>query len=40
MVSDDDWALRKYGWESVNRWWMFGMSERKKLVWQYGLDLA
>ena len=40
MVTDDDWALRKLGWESVPKWWMFGMSEKRTLTWQYALDLT
>lgn len=39
MVSDDDWALRTLGWESVARWWLFGVSNKFPVTWQFGLDL-
>jgi len=40
MVTDDDWSLQRLGWESVPKWWMFGMSEKRTLTWQYALDLT
>lgn len=40
MITGDDWALQDLGWESANRWWLFGASERELFAWQYGLDLT
>lgn len=39
MVSDDDWALRTLGWESANKWWLFGVSDTRPVTWQYGVEL-
>jgi hypothetical protein len=39
MVSDDEWALRLFGWESTNRWHLYGVSDSRPVTWQYGLDL-
>jgi len=40
MVSDDEWAFRTLGWEGANRWHLFGVSDKRAITWQYGLDLC
>lgn len=40
MVTNDDWALRSLGWESANRYWLIGVSDRYPITWQYGLDIG
>jgi predicted phosphodiesterase len=40
MVSDDEWALRTLGWESATRWHLFGVSDKRPITWQFGLDLT
>lgn len=39
MVTDDDFALL-LGVESINEWWMFGVSDRHLPTWQFGIDVA
>lgn len=38
MVSGDDWALQ-IGYESSNQWWLFGVSDKRVLTWQFAVDL-
>ncbi|NLB94495.1 MAG: hypothetical protein GX785_02185 [Armatimonadetes bacterium] len=40
MVTDDQWALTTLGFDSANQWWLFGVSDKHPITWQYGLDLA
>ena len=40
MVTDDQWALTTLGFDSGNQWWLFGVSDKHPITWQYGLDLA
>jgi len=40
LVSDDEWALETLGYESTNRWWMFGVSKKRVLTWSHGLELT
>jgi hypothetical protein len=40
MVTDDDWALTGLGWESANRWHLFGVSNRYPVTWSFGIELA
>lgn len=40
MVSDDEWAFRTLGWESANKWHLFGVSNKYPITWQFGLNLA
>ncbi len=39
MVTDDDWALRTLGWESAPEWWLFGVSNRRAMTWQFPVEL-
>ena len=39
MITDDDWALEEFGWESSARWWLFGVSDKHPMTWQYRLEL-
>jgi hypothetical protein len=39
MVTDDDWALQTLGWESAAKWWLFGVSNKYPVTWQFGIDL-
>lgn len=39
FVTDDSWALQCLGWESANRTWMFGVSDKRAVTWQVGVDL-
>lgn len=39
MVTDDDWALQTLGYESANRWWLFGVSDSRPVTWRFELDL-
>jgi DNA polymerase II small subunit/DNA polymerase delta subunit B len=39
MITDDDWALQSLGWESANKWWMFGVSDKRPITWKFGLEL-
>lgn len=39
MVSDDEWALQSLGWESVNRWWLFGVGAEHPMTWQFKLEV-
>jgi hypothetical protein len=40
MPSDDDWPVQKLGYESQNKWWLFGMSNKRPVTWQFGLELS
>ncbi len=40
MVSDDEWALRTFGWESATRWHFFGISDKRPITWSFGLSLT
>jgi hypothetical protein len=40
MVTDDDWALMSFGWESANRWHLFGASNKYPVTWDFGIELA
>jgi DNA polymerase II small subunit/DNA polymerase delta subunit B len=39
FVSDDEWALQTFGWESANKTWLFGVSDHRPVTWQFGLEL-
>lgn len=39
LVTDDEWALQSLGWESANRWWMFGVSDKRPITWSFGLEV-
>lgn len=39
MITDDEWALQTLGWESANKWWMFGVSDKRPVTWQFGIDV-
>jgi len=39
LITDDTWALQSLGWESANRWWMFGVSDHRPITWSFGLEL-
>lgn len=39
MVTDDEWSLRTFGWESAPRWHLFGVSQKYAETWSYGLEL-
>jgi predicted phosphodiesterase len=38
LITDDDWALQSLGWESANKWWMFGVSDKRPITWSFGLE--
>ena len=40
MITDDEWALRTFGWESASRWWLFGVSNSRPVTWQFTIDLT
>jgi hypothetical protein len=40
MVTSDDWALQQLGFDSANKWWLFGVSNRYPQTWQFDLDLV
>lgn len=40
MVSDDEWALRTFGWQSANKWHLFGVSKKYIPTWHYDLRLG
>jgi hypothetical protein len=40
MVTDDDWALTGLGWESANKWHLFGVSNKHPVTWDFGIDLV
>lgn len=40
MVSDDEWALRSFGWESATQCWLFGASDSRPVTWSFALDYA
>ncbi|MCU7521667.1 MAG: hypothetical protein HF312_15730 [Ignavibacteria bacterium] len=40
MVTDDQWSLKKLGFDSTNQWWLFGVSDRSPITWQEGLNLV
>lgn len=40
MVTDDEWALRTFGWQSQNKWWLFGVSNKYSMTWNYQLDIS
>jgi DNA polymerase II small subunit/DNA polymerase delta subunit B len=39
MITDDDWALQTLGWESANKWWLFGVSDKRPITWSFGMDI-
>jgi DNA polymerase II small subunit/DNA polymerase delta subunit B len=39
LVSDDEWALQSFGYESANKWWLFGSGNSRPITWQFGVDL-
>jgi len=39
MVTDDEWALQTIGYESSNKWWTWGMSNKRPITWSFGVDL-
>lgn len=39
MVTDDEWARRRFGWEPAAAWWLFGVSDRFPVTWQFALRL-
>lgn len=40
MVSDDEWALRSFGWESATQCWLLGASPSRAMTWSFALDYA
>lgn len=40
MITDDEWALQTLGWESANKWWLFGVSNSRPVTWEFGIDVA
>lgn len=40
MVTHDEWALQTFGWESVNKWWLHGISDQHAVTWRYPVELA
>lgn len=38
-VQHDTWALENFGMASVNRWWLFGVSDKYPITWSFGIDL-
>lgn len=39
LITDDDWALQTLGYESANKWWLFGVSDTRPVTWRFELDL-
>lgn len=39
MVTDDDWSLRMFGWEPAAQWWLFGVSPKRAVTWQFPVEL-
>ncbi len=39
-VTDDDWALQTFGYESQNAWWLFGVSDAQPIAWSRKVLLA
>lgn len=39
LITDDDWALQTLGYESANKWWLFGVSDKRPITWRFELDL-
>lgn len=39
LVTDDEWALQTIGYESSNKWWVFGVSDKRPLTWSFGVNL-
>ncbi len=39
FVSDDEWALQTFGWESATRMWLFGVSDSRAVTWQFAIDV-
>lgn len=39
-VTDDQWALRTFGWESAPKWHLFGVSDKLPGTWQYDVKLV
>lgn len=40
MITDDEWALQELGWESVNSWHLFGVSDKRPVTWHFDVDTA
>lgn len=40
FVTDDEWALQSFGWESAPMTWLFGVSDTRPVTWQYGIELG
>lgn len=40
MVSDDEWSRRNLGMEPSTAWWLFGVSDKRPITWNFALDLA
>jgi len=38
-VQHDTWALENFGLQGINRWWLFGVSDKYPITWSFGLDL-
>jgi hypothetical protein len=39
MVTDDEWSRRRFGWEPIPAWWIFGVSDKHPVTWQFALWL-
>lgn len=39
MISDDEWALQSLGWESANKWWLFGANDERPVTWSFAVDV-
>ena len=39
MVTDDEWSLQTIGYESSNKWWVWGVSAKRPITWSFGVDL-
>lgn len=39
MITGDEWALQTLGWESANKWWLFGVSDKRPVTWTFAVDV-
>lgn len=39
MATDDDWSLQALGMESAPAWWLFGVSQKRPVTWQFKMEL-
>jgi DNA polymerase II small subunit/DNA polymerase delta subunit B len=39
MITDDEWSRRRFGWEPATAWWLFGVSDKYPVTWQFAMRL-